>query len=174
MSCSLSKWANIFGILHSTNLSSLPSSYPFRTLPTTGDPGWQQGLRKSKSWYENWNSGSNTLRTQGTRDFLSWMGPCVVCGKTRRGGVGIFCRNFCVGREGFPPCMNVWCGGCFKQSPTDPFPRQEGGDPEDESEVLTDNRDKDRYKMGRDGDHLLGVPFECDLCHFRNMNRRDP
>ena len=70
--------------------------------------------------------------------------------------------------------MNVWCGGCFKQSPTDPFPRQEGVDPEDESEVLTDNRDRDRYKMGRDGDHLMGVPFECDLCHFRYMNCRDP
>ena len=70
--------------------------------------------------------------------------------------------------------MNVWCGGCFKQSPTDPFPRQQGVDLEDKSEVLTDNWDKDRYRMGRGRDHLMGVPFECNLCHFRNMNRRDP
>ena len=34
--------------------------------------------------------------------------------------------------------------------------------------------DKDRYRRGGNGDHLTGVPFECDLCHFRNMNKRDP
>ena len=39
---------------------------------------------------------------EDTRDFLSWTEPCVVCGKTRRGGVGIFSRSFCVGRAGFP------------------------------------------------------------------------
>ena len=74
----------------------------------------------------------------------------------------------------FPPCMNVWYRGCFKQSPTDPFPRQQGVDPEDESEVLTDNRDKDRYRMGRDRDHLMDVPLGYNFCHFRNMNHRDP
>ena len=70
--------------------------------------------------------------------------------------------------------MNVWCGGCFEESPTDPFPRQRGVDVEDKSKVLTDNQDKDRYRMGTDRDHLMGVPFEWDLCHFRSMNRRDP
>ena len=45
---------------------------------------------------------------------------------------------------------------------------------EDENEVLMDAQDNERYRVGRDGDHLAGVPFECDLCHFRNMNRRDP
>ena len=102
------------------------------------------------------------------------MGPCVVRGKARQGGVGIFCRTFCVGREGFPQCMNVWCEGCFGDSPTDLFPRQQGVDTEDKIEVLTDNRDRDRYRRGRKGDHSMGVPFECDLCHFRSTNRRDP
>ena len=67
----------------------------------------------------------------------------------------------------------MWCGGCFEDSPTDPFPRQQGVDMEDKSEVLTDNRDKNCYTRGKDGDHPIGVPFECDLCHFRNMNCRD-
>ena len=33
-----------------------------------------------------------------------------------------------------------------------------------------------RYKKGRNWDYLMlmGVPFECDLCHFWNTNRRDP
>ena len=32
----------------------------------------------------------------------------------------------------------------------------------------------DRFQVGRPGDHLMGIPFECDLCHFRNLNGRDP
>jgi hypothetical protein len=30
------------------------------------------------------------------------------------------------------------------------------------------------YRKGRDGDHLMAVPFECDLCHYRNLRKRDP
>ena len=34
----------------------------------------------------------------------------------------------------------------------------------------------DRYRSGRNGDHLMGVPFECDLCSFQNVTvtGRDP
>ena len=33
----------------------------------------------------------------------------------------------------------------------------------------------DRYRCGRNGDHLMGVPpFECDLCSFQNVTERDP
>ena len=39
---------------------------------------------------------------------------------------------------------------------------------------MEDEEEEGRYSHGRDGDHLLGVPFECDLCHFRNINHRDP
>ncbi len=31
-----------------------------------------------------------------------------------------------------------------------------------------------QYCCGRNGDHLMGVPFECDLCSFRNVCGRDP
>jgi hypothetical protein len=31
-----------------------------------------------------------------------------------------------------------------------------------------------RYRCGRNGDHLMGVPFECDLCSFRNVCGRQP
>ena len=30
-----------------------------------------------------------------------------------------------------------------------------------------------RYRCGRNGDHLLGVPFECNLCPFWNVCGRD-
>lgn len=25
----------------------------------------------------------------------------------------------------------------------------------------------------REGDHVMSLPFECDLCHFRNVSKRD-
>ena len=56
----------------------------------------------------------------------------------------------------------------------DPFPRMEEPEAKDKSEVLIDKQDNERYRVGRDGNHLAGVPFECNLCHFRNMNCRDP
>ena len=31
-----------------------------------------------------------------------------------------------------------------------------------------------RNCCGRNRDHLMGVPFECDLCSFRNVCGRDP
>ena len=30
------------------------------------------------------------------------------------------------------------------------------------------------HQRGQNGDHLMGVPFECDLCHFRNVTGRNP
>ncbi len=30
------------------------------------------------------------------------------------------------------------------------------------------------HRRGQNGDHLMGVPFECDLCHFRNVTGRNP
>ena len=107
-------------------------------------------------------------------DFLRWMAPCVVCGKILKGGVGIFCGNFFRGREGFLPCASAWCGGCYTESPNDLFPRQQKVEEDVESEILLDEEDKRRHRSGRSGDHLMRVPFECDLCHYRNMNNRDP
>jgi hypothetical protein len=31
-----------------------------------------------------------------------------------------------------------------------------------------------RYCCGRDGNYLMGVPFECDLCSLRNLCGRQP
>ena len=41
-------------------------------------------------------------------------------------------------------------------------------------DLETEEKLKERFARGRDGDHLMGIPFECDLCHFRNCNGRDP
>jgi hypothetical protein len=31
-----------------------------------------------------------------------------------------------------------------------------------------------RYRCGRNSNHLMGEPFECDLCSFRNVCVRQP
>ncbi len=110
------------------------------------------------------------------KNFMSWRGSCVRCGKIRKGGHGLFCGNFLLGRGTFPPCRNVWCGECYREASDDRFPRlddhEEAGNSTNlEIEV---SHTKNRYRWGRDGDHLMGVPFECDLCSFRNVCGRQP
>ena len=41
-------------------------------------------------------------------------------------------------------------------------------------DMLVDEGGDDRYRCARNGYHLMGVPFSCDLCHFRNLNHRSP
>ena len=45
---------------------------------------------------------------------------------------------------------------------------------DEEEDLETEEVLSDRFQVGRPGDHLMGIPFECDLCHFRNLNGRDP
>ena len=91
-------------------------------------------------------------------------------------GHGLFCSNFLLGHTTSPLCRNVWCGECYLEASNDRFPR------------LDDNREGlnaidleievsptlNRYWCGRNGEHLMGVPFECNLCSFRNVCGRDP
>ena len=108
--------------------------------------------------------------TQG--DFLSWTAACRRCGQTLKNGVGLFCSNFLMSKGSFPPCANAWCGSCYRSFPTDPFPQQ--GLPEEEEGIVSDPHEEGMFQQGRDGDHLMGVPFECDLCHYRNMRKKNP
>ena len=42
-----------------------------------------------------------------------------------------------------------------------------------DSDLLQEEEDQERYRSARNRDHLMKLPFECDLCHFRNMNKQD-
>jgi len=44
---------------------------------------------------------------------------------------------------------------------------------DEEGNFVEDPKDKQRYVEARNGDNLL-TPFQCDLCHFRNVMERDP
>jgi hypothetical protein len=90
-------------------------------------------------------------------------------GTGKRGGV--FCANFSFERGIFAPCKGVWCGNCYGPLGHKPFPRQ---CPVDDVGIdHTQVGDERRYLHGRNGDQLM-VPFQCDLCHFRNIMKRNP
>jgi hypothetical protein len=38
---------------------------------------------------------------------------------------------------------------------------------------MLEEDDPDRFKCGRDGDHLM-CPFQCDTCHFFNIQGKRP
>jgi hypothetical protein len=103
---------------------------------------------------------------------MSWMGQCQECSTTRKRGHGLFCGNFLLAQGNYHPCRSVWCGTCYCELPNNNFPRldhlQSGSDLEVDS-AYTQNR----YRCGQDGDHLMGIPFECNLCSFWNVVGRD-
>jgi hypothetical protein len=44
---------------------------------------------------------------------------------------------------------------------------------DEDGEDLGNHLDARRFKTGRAGDHLM-TPFQCELCHFRNIYHRNP
>lgn len=42
-----------------------------------------------------------------------------------------------------------------------------------DGEIILEEKDKMRYLEARDGDHLV-TPFQCEICHVRNIIGRDP
>lgn len=68
-------------------------------------------------------------------------------------------------------CQNSWCGRCFVKEEGDEFPVRLPKDVDGITQVI--EGDEDRFHYGRDGDHLL-LSFQCELCHFRNMEGRNP
>lgn len=84
---------------------------------------------------------------------------------------GVFCANFATSRLHWTPCRSVWHGRCYTPHPDEHFYYHVATDEEGfdwrPPEAFT------RYRQGRDGDHLV-TTFQCDLCCFRNLHRRDP
>jgi hypothetical protein len=84
---------------------------------------------------------------------------------------GLFCANFASSRECWEPCKQVWCGKCYTPHPLDRFHRYS---PTDEDGYEWQSPDQDDVSVrARNGDHLV-VPFQCDLCIFRNLTCRNP
>ena len=83
-----------------------------------------------------------------------------------------FSFYFCYLRGGFRPCQSVRCGKCYTRKDCNKFkinePLDDNGLP-----MYEDNDDEQRYKVGVDGAQFM-VPFQCDLCIFRTLFKRNP
>ena len=171
--CSRLSQALSFGLDTCTNPCSFSLFSPLLTYPVSGDHGCLRELMPRSMW----SPGSPLVSSFGRRrpmiqgDFLSWTAPCRKCGKILKNGVGLFCSNFLLSKGSFHPCANAWCGSCYTSFPTDPFPQQDL--PEEEDGIVSDPAEVNAFQKGRNGDHLMTV-FECDLCHFRNIRKKDP
>jgi hypothetical protein len=44
---------------------------------------------------------------------------------------------------------------------------------DEEGNLLVNEEDKLRFAVARPGDHLF-CPFQCELCHFRNIQDKSP
>lgn len=90
-------------------------------------------------------------------------------------GSGVVCGKFGQERENGLVCNGAWHGKCYKQDAKHPFPVLRAWDLEESivgPEELEED-DPDRFKCARDGNHLM-CPFQCDLSHFYNIQRRWP
>ena len=63
----------------------------------------------------------------------------------------------------------AWHGSCYKLRTGDVYPIVKL----EEVEGIADPEEDDKFRKGRNGDHLM-CPFQCDLCHYRNIQLRDP
>ena len=103
----------------------------------------------------------------------SFVGLCSAptCRKLLKNGSGIFCANYYARRGPFAPCESAWCYEDFVPLGNKPFPVRKQLD--EDGEVLDEYSDQHRFCQGRSGDHLM-TPFQCELCHFRNIFGRNP
>ncbi len=83
----------------------------------------------------------------------------------------LFCANLAHARECWALCRQVWCGSCYSNHALDRFPRFV---PVDEGRFdWRPVEDTLGHTHARDGDHLV-TPFQCNLCKFQNLQRRNP
>jgi hypothetical protein len=68
---------------------------------------------------------------------------------------------------------SLWC--CYRQLESDPFPVLQAADLDESflgAEMLEED-DPNCFKWAWEGDHLM-CPFQCDTCHFYNIQKQQP
>lgn len=100
---------------------------------------------------------------------------CQHCSSKVKTVSGIICGNFSHERIPGYRCSGFFHAKCYCQHEDDNFSVL-GDDNADNSlmgvnEILSD--DPKRFKEARDNDHMM-LPFQCDMCHFVNIQYRLP
>ena len=88
---------------------------------------------------------------------------------------GIIYGNFGVERYPGVKCAGVRHAACYTKHWDDIFPIMQKDNLDDlpmrVNELEPDN--PHRFQVARNGDHMM-VPFQCDLCHFMNIQKLVP
>jgi hypothetical protein len=71
-----------------------------------------------------------------------------------------------------------WCASCYVARVKDNYPigKLASGNEEDDGlhdKEIDDQQDVNNFRCARKGDNFM-CPFQCDLCHFRNVTGRNP
>ena len=68
----------------------------------------------------------------------------------------------------------AWHGKCYTARAGDKYPIAKlAVMVDDNDDELDDATEMDKYTHARNSDNYM-VPFQCDICHFRNITKRDP
>jgi hypothetical protein len=102
--------------------------------------------------------------------WIAWKGRYTTCTQPISNGKGVFCANFSFRQEAWKPYRKAWYGECYNVPSTIPFPMKMATYDEGFDQTL--GRDEKRFKVGHNGDNLM-CPFQCDVCHFRNIQKQD-
>jgi hypothetical protein len=105
------------------------------------------------------------------RQWWTWRAPCKHFCQMISYRKGIFCANFLASSGNWKLCQKAWCGSCYTPLKGDQFPVRLPKD--EEGNMLVSEEDKFRFGEARPGDNLF-CPFQCELCHFRNIQGRSP
>ncbi len=93
------------------------------------------------------------------------------CHRLTLDGGGLSCANFSFKQNHWKPCFQVWCRPCYNPLNNHEFPialpTNGDGIVNDEEKFLT------HYIQAQNRDNI-STPFQCNLCHFRNLMGRDP
>jgi hypothetical protein len=84
---------------------------------------------------------------------------------------GILGGNFFAPQCNWTPYHKAWCASCFKPLEGDIFPTMLTND--EDGNVLVNEEDVEWFCVATPGVHLF-CPFQCELCHFRNIQGRSP
>jgi len=114
-------------------------------------------------------------RSAGVSSWMSSSIQCLECGILICEGSGVVCANFGHRRPRSGSCRGAWHARCYTQTARDAFPVLRASDLDDAMLTAEDLKEDDpnRFKLARESDHLM-CPFQCDRCHFVNIQGRVP
>jgi hypothetical protein len=102
---------------------------------------------------------------------------CLACESPVSHATGIVCPNFGIRRGLWDSCSSAWHGRCYVPWIEVRYPQGLRLKEEEDEKSALEEEEKEQedqeFRFACAGDRLI-CPFQCDLCHFRNVTGTDP